>query len=105
MDEGWAPRKGGSARQTAQIIGSAPARASRGLRGITLIAPGEEAKRLGVLPVGTLLPSLEILETLGLSLTTPLRFGRAFQPIHDVTQVNASIHVSDSEGSSLSFAA
>jgi protein ImuB len=38
--------------------------ASRGLPGVTLIAPGEEAKRLGVLPVGTLLPSPEILETL-----------------------------------------
>lgn len=38
--------------------------ASRGLPGVTLIAPGEEAKRLGVLPVGTLLPSSEILETL-----------------------------------------
>jgi protein ImuB len=38
--------------------------ASRGLPGATLIAPGEEAKRLGVLPVGTLLPSPEILETL-----------------------------------------
>jgi protein ImuB len=39
--------------------------ASRGLPGVTLITPGEEAKRLGVLPVGTLLPSPEILETLG----------------------------------------
>src|SRR5450432_828477 len=38
--------------------------ASRGLPGVTLIAPGEEAKRLGILPVGTLLPSPEILETL-----------------------------------------
>ena len=38
--------------------------AARGLAGVTLIAPGEEAKRLGVLPVGTLLPSPEILETL-----------------------------------------
>jgi protein ImuB len=38
--------------------------ASRGLPGVTLIAPGEEAKRLGVLSVGTLLPSPEILETL-----------------------------------------
>lgn len=37
---------------------------SRGLPGVTLIAPDEEAKRLGVLPVGTLLPSPEILETL-----------------------------------------
>ena len=38
--------------------------ASRGLPGVTLIAPGEEAKRLGVLQVGTLLPAPEILETL-----------------------------------------
>jgi protein ImuB len=38
--------------------------AARGLPGVTLIAPGEEAKRLGVLPVGTLLPLPEILETL-----------------------------------------
>jgi len=38
--------------------------AARGLPGITLIAPGEEAQRLGVLPVHTLLPPLEILETL-----------------------------------------
>lgn len=38
--------------------------ASRGLPGVTLIAPGEEAKRLGVLPVSTLLPSPETLETL-----------------------------------------
>jgi protein ImuB len=38
--------------------------ASRGLAGVTLIAPGEEAKYLSALPVHTLLPSLEILETL-----------------------------------------
>jgi protein ImuB len=38
--------------------------ASRGLPGVTLIPPGEEAKRLSGLPVHTLLPSLEILETL-----------------------------------------
>jgi protein ImuB len=38
--------------------------ASRGLPGISLIPPGEEAKRLRVLPMHTLLPSLEILETL-----------------------------------------
>src|SRR6202162_3477241 len=39
-------------------------RASRGLPGISLIPPGEEAKRLRALPMHTLLPSLEILETL-----------------------------------------
>jgi protein ImuB len=38
--------------------------ASRGLVGVTLIATGEEAKRLSALPVYTLLPSLETLETL-----------------------------------------
>ncbi|MDP9147006.1 MAG: DNA polymerase Y family protein [Acidobacteriota bacterium] len=38
---------------------------SRGLHGITLIPPGEEAKRLAALPVHTLHPSSEILETLG----------------------------------------
>jgi protein ImuB len=38
--------------------------AARGLPGITLIEAGEEAKRLSALPVQTLLPSLEILETL-----------------------------------------
>src|SRR6202051_2446689 len=38
--------------------------AARGLPGVTLILPGEEAKRLRALPVHTLLPSLEILETL-----------------------------------------
>jgi protein ImuB len=38
--------------------------AARGFTGITLIAPGEEAKRLGGLPVRELLPSPEILETL-----------------------------------------
>jgi protein ImuB len=38
--------------------------AARGLSGVTLIAPGEEAKRLRALPVHTLLPAPEILETL-----------------------------------------
>jgi protein ImuB len=38
--------------------------AARGFTGITLIASGEEAKRLGELPVRALLPSTEILETL-----------------------------------------
>src|ERR1700726_823718 len=38
--------------------------ASRGLPGITLIPPGEEAERLKALPVYTLLPVPEILETL-----------------------------------------
>jgi len=38
--------------------------ASRGLPGVTLIPPGEEAKQLRALPVHTLLPSPEILETL-----------------------------------------
>jgi protein ImuB len=38
--------------------------AARGLPGVTLIPPGEEAKRLRALPVHTLLPSSEILETL-----------------------------------------
>jgi protein ImuB len=38
--------------------------AARGLSGITLIASGEEAQCLSVLPVHTLLPSPEILETL-----------------------------------------
>ncbi|MDP9338032.1 MAG: DNA polymerase Y family protein [Acidobacteriota bacterium] len=38
--------------------------AARGLPGITLIVPGEEAQRLSALPVHTLLPSLEILEIL-----------------------------------------
>jgi protein ImuB len=38
--------------------------AARGFSGITLIPPGEEAKRLGRLPVHALLPSAEILETL-----------------------------------------
>ena len=38
--------------------------AARGFTGITLIASGEEAKRLGGLPVCALLPSTEILETL-----------------------------------------
>jgi protein ImuB len=38
--------------------------AARGFPGITLIPSGEEAKRLGELPVRALLPSAEILETL-----------------------------------------
>src|ERR1700730_1936408 len=38
--------------------------ASRGLPSISLSPPGEEAERLKALPVYTLLPSLEILETL-----------------------------------------
>jgi protein ImuB len=38
--------------------------AARGFSGITLIPPGEEAKRLCRLPVRALLPSAEILETL-----------------------------------------
>jgi protein ImuB len=38
--------------------------AARGFAGITLIPSGEEAKRLGPLPVRALLPSTEILETL-----------------------------------------
>src|ERR1700688_894209 len=38
--------------------------AARGLPGVTLIPAGKEAKRLSGLPVHTLLPSLEILETL-----------------------------------------
>src|ERR1700674_3196516 len=38
--------------------------AARGLPGVTLIPPGEEAKRLRALPVHTLLPVPEILETL-----------------------------------------
>src|ERR1700736_2185548 len=37
--------------------------AARGFSGITLIAAGEESRRLGSLPVSALLPSLEILET------------------------------------------
>jgi protein ImuB len=37
--------------------------AARGLPGVTLIPPGEEAKRLRALPVHTLLPAPEILET------------------------------------------
>src|SRR5579862_1074727 len=39
--------------------------ASRGFPGITVIPAGEEARRLGVLPVSVLSPSSEILETLG----------------------------------------
>jgi protein ImuB len=38
--------------------------ASRGMPGVTLIPPGDEAQRLRALPVHTLLPSPEILETL-----------------------------------------
>jgi len=38
--------------------------AARGFPGITLIRSGEEADRLGLLPVGVLAPSSEILETL-----------------------------------------
>jgi protein ImuB len=38
--------------------------AARGFRGITLIPPGEESKRLSCLPVEVLLPGVEILETL-----------------------------------------
>jgi len=38
--------------------------AARGFPGITLIAPGEEAERLGCLPVEVLVPPPEILETL-----------------------------------------
>jgi protein ImuB len=38
--------------------------AARGFSGITLIPPGEEARRLGELAVRALLPSTEILETL-----------------------------------------
>ena len=40
--------------------------AARGFPGITLIAPGEESRRLGSLPVGVFNPSAEILETLEL---------------------------------------
>ena len=40
--------------------------AARGFPGITLIAPGEESRRLGSLPVGVFNPSSEILETLEL---------------------------------------
>jgi protein ImuB len=38
--------------------------AARGFSGITVIPPGEEARRLGCLPVSALLPPAEILETL-----------------------------------------
>ena len=38
--------------------------AARGFPGITVIAPGEEAQRLGPLPVSVLSPPMEILETL-----------------------------------------
>jgi protein ImuB len=37
--------------------------ASRGFSGLTEIPPGEEASRLGLLPVSVLLPSAELLET------------------------------------------
>jgi len=38
--------------------------AARGFPGVTIIPPGEEAQRLGSLPVGVLSPSLEVRETL-----------------------------------------
>jgi protein ImuB len=38
--------------------------ASRGFSGVTVIPPGEEPARLGILPVKVLLPSHELLETL-----------------------------------------
>jgi protein ImuB len=38
--------------------------ASRGFSGVTVLAPGEEATRLGLLSVAVLLPSAEFLETL-----------------------------------------
>ncbi len=38
--------------------------ASRGFSGVTVIPPGEESARLGILPVSVLLPSTELLETL-----------------------------------------
>jgi len=38
--------------------------AARGFSGITVIPPGEEARRLGCLPVSALLPSAEIMEIL-----------------------------------------
>ncbi|MGH9730726.1 MAG: hypothetical protein ACRD4A_03425 [Candidatus Acidiferrales bacterium] len=38
--------------------------AARGFTGVTIIPPGEEAQRLGCLPVGVLSPSVEVLETL-----------------------------------------
>ncbi len=40
--------------------------AARGFPGITLIAPGEESKRLGILPVSVLGASAEMMETLDL---------------------------------------
>jgi protein ImuB len=40
--------------------------AARGFPGITLMAAGEEAQRIGCLPVGVLLPTPEIAETLSL---------------------------------------
>jgi protein ImuB len=45
---------------------SAAEMASRGFAGITLIAPGEEASRIGELPVSVLSPPGEIAETLAL---------------------------------------
>src|SRR5487761_736490 len=38
--------------------------AARGFPGVTIISPGEEAQRLGCMPIGVLSPSLEVLETL-----------------------------------------
>lgn len=38
--------------------------AARGFPGVTIIPPGEEAQRLGCMPIGVLSPSLEVLETL-----------------------------------------
>src|SRR5271156_214034 len=38
--------------------------ASRGFSGVTLVSPGEESQRIGVLPVHVLSPSNELLETL-----------------------------------------
>ena len=38
--------------------------AARGFSGVTIIPPGEEARRLSCMPIGVLSPSLEVLETL-----------------------------------------
>lgn len=38
--------------------------AARGFPGVTIIPPGEEAQRLGCMPIDVLSPSLEVLETL-----------------------------------------
>ncbi|MFI5126687.1 MAG: hypothetical protein ACHQJX_07650 [Candidatus Acidiferrales bacterium] len=38
--------------------------AARGFPGVTIIPPGEEAQRLGCMPIGVLSPSLEVFETL-----------------------------------------